>query len=187
MFGHLVIIWTLVLGDRIRPMVKHHGHPLLLLTFLSAAALAGVFLLLTIRTNDVTNGKRAHTAGEIAVEHDAAATLTIHQSSGKNAGIIEFTGEGADLRLSTPSSWERREVRGAALAAVTSDGPSLGFTRWHVPEGVTLSFYITDSPTLSIHHPSQHPLLIMGKRVDIVIGWVEEKSMLMKEGVVRLW
>ena len=176
-------------------MTRRQAHPFLLLTFLSAIALAGI-LLFTVREDrlrlqkkhptPLASGELRGAVAEIAVEHDAAATLTIRQSSGKNEGIVEFAGEGADLRLSVPSSWERRDVRGAALSDVPSDPPAMGYTRWHLPEGVTLSFHVAGSPVLSIRNPSPTPLLIIRRKVDIVRGKVEEKSVLIKEGAVRL-
>ena len=124
---------------------------------------------------------------EIAVEHDAAVTLTVLQSSGKSSGIVEFTGEGDHVRISVPVSWKRREVRGGALAAVTSDPPALGFTRWHLPESVTVSFRVKGSPGLTIRQASETPLLVLGKRVDVVSSGVIERSVLLKEGERQLW
>ncbi|NOS68195.1 MAG: hypothetical protein HOO67_07625 [Candidatus Peribacteraceae bacterium] len=154
--------------------------------FLSAVTLAGV-LLLTVRAEQAKIQQRKDPMAEIAVEHDAAATLSVHQTAGKNPGIVEFIAEGADVRVSVPSGWERRETRGAALSMVTSDPPSLGFTRWHLPEGVTLSFRVEHSPALTIRHASIPPLLVVGKRVDLVSGKTEERSVLLKEGAARLW
>lgn len=160
-----------------------------ILLFLCALALAGI-LLLTVRAEQAATGKRnagGHPAAEIAVENERAATLTLQESAGKNPGIVECTAEGSDMYLSVPSSWERREVRGAALSTVTADPPALGFTRWHLPEGVTLSFRVPGSPALTVRHASSAPLLIIGKRVDLGTGKVEEKSVLMQEGEPQLW
>ncbi len=171
-------------------MTKRQGSPFLLLTFLSAIALAGI-LLMTVREDRLRMQKSEVDvpATEIAVEHDAAATLTIRQSDGKKEGIIEFAGEGADLRISVPSSWDQRDVRGAALSAVPSDPPAMGFTRWHLPKGVILSFHVEETrnfASLRIRNPSPTPLLIIRRRVDVVSGKVEEKSLLLKEGTAQL-
>lgn len=155
--------------------------------FFSAIVLA-VILLITVHADRVrTIKEEGNPPAEVAVEHEAPATLTIHQTTGKNPGIVEFTGDGGDVRISVPSGWERREVRGAALSAVTSDPPSLGFTRWHLPEGVTLSLRTGESPSLTIRNASAPPLLVVGKRVDVENGKTEEKSILIKEQAARLW
>lgn len=181
-------------------MRQRQGNPFLLLTLFSAATLAGMLLLIARadRLRDRTTEKKGP-AAEIAVEHDDATTLTILQSSGKNDGIVELSGAGDDMLISVPSEWERREVRGAELSAVTADDPSfaaeetaegrtdMGFTRWHVPAGVTLSFHVRGSPALAIRHPSQSPLLVVAKRVDVRTGEVREKNVLIKERGARLW
>ncbi len=124
----------------------------------------------------------------LALEHSAPMTLTLRVSVGKREGIAELTTRGSEIAaISIPSSWERREVRGAALETVTAEPATMGFTRWHVPPGVTVSFRVNEMSGLIIRNPSGIPLLIIGKRVNVMTGEVEEKSILMKDGATQLW
>lgn len=167
-------------------MKQRQGNPFLLLTFFSAATLAGI-LLLTVRLDGLSRKKPAQSGADIAIEHNEAMTVTISRSSGRRDGIIEFTGEGADSRLSVPFAWKRREVRGAELSSVSADPPAMGFTRWHVPEGATLSFRVTGNPSLTVRNASAAPLLLIGKKADMKTGHVEESSFMLNGGAARLW
>ena len=127
---------------------------------------------------------------QIAVEHDVPLTLHVEESAGKVRGILEVSTEGASVAaISVPSGWQRREVRGGPLSAVTADesGATLGFTRWHLPPHVTLSFWTENGPSLLIRNISASPLLILSKRVNVLSSRVDERSVLVKEGAVRLW
>lgn len=179
-------MFFLLFYDNIRDVHNRQGNPFLLLTFLSALTLAGILLLTIHADRQGSQADRPQTA-QIAVEHDAAATLKVVQSAGKAAGIVEFAAEGSIVLLSVPSSWQRRDVRGAALTAVTADAPALGFTRWRLPANVTVSFRIDGSPSLTVRNASPTPLLVLGKRVDVVDGRIAEKSVLLQEGEVRMW
>lgn len=167
-------------------MKQRQGNPFLLLTFFSAATLAGI-LLLTVRSEGLSRKIPAQYAAEIAIEHNEAVTVTISRSSGRRDGVIEFTGEGSDLRLSVPLAWKRREVRGTELSAVSVDPPTMGFTRWHVPEKATLSFRIAGNPSLTVRNASTAPLLLIGKKADVKTGHVEEISFMLNGGAARLW
>ncbi|MBI2636491.1 hypothetical protein HYW84_04175 [Candidatus Peregrinibacteria bacterium] len=167
-------------------MRQRQGNPFLLLTFFSAATLA-VILLLTVRSGVLSHKKPAQSAAEIAIEHNAAMTVTVGKSSGRRDGIVEFIGEGADFRLSVPFAWKRREVRGTELSAVRADPPAMGFTRWHVPKGATLSFRVIGSPSLTVRNVSTAPLLFIGKKADMKTGHVEESSFMLNGGAARLW
>lgn len=171
-------------------MPPRQGHSFALLTFFCAIVLAGVILLVArnerLRTQTVKNALTPHE--EVAVEHDASLTLHVDGTAGKDRGIVEFTAEGTGmLALSLPARWERREVRGGPLSAVTMDQQAMGFAHWKLPTGVTASFWTIGSPSLLIKNVSTAPLLIMGKRVDVKTGRVEEKSIVVKDGSARLW
>ena len=156
------------------------------LPFLSALVLAAA-LLLAIRADRLRTVKTLGEPVTVAIEHDRALTLTVTQSTGKENGIVEFATEGSAARISTPVAWERREVRGAPMEEVTSDPPAMGYTRWNVPAGATVSFWVEGSPPLTIRHASDSPLLIVSKRVNIATGSVDEHSILLQDGTARLW
>lgn len=125
---------------------------------------------------------------DITVEHTGPVTLTVLASAGKQNGIVEFRADGEEtITLTTPVSWQRREVRGAPLDAVTADPPSGTSTKWHLPPRVTLSLRVEEASSLVVHNPSGAPVLISAKKVNVVTGTVEKKDVLVKEGEVRLW
>jgi hypothetical protein len=161
--------------------------PFPILAFLSAVTLAGV-LLLTVSANRARTIKEEEAPlAEVAIEHEKAATLSVHQSTGKGEGIIEFSAEGSDTAISVPETWQRREVRGGTLDRVTADPPSLGFTRWTLPSGITVSFRAEGNLRLVVRNASPTPLLVLGKRVDVVTGKTDERSILIKEKAEALW
>lgn len=158
---------------------------------LSAIALTGL-LLLTTRGDRLPSQLSRPLPEEMAVEHTGPLTLSMQRSTGKQEGIIELSTEGPETAsVTVPSSWERREVRGASLDAVKADPPNAGYTRWYIPPTVTLSLRVIDAITaedkdLLIHNISDAPLLVLWKSVDIVTGRVEERSILVKDKAGRL-
>lgn len=160
-------------------------------SFVSLTALCAVvlFSVLLFAVRDESAERQIPvTVTEIAVGHDAAATLTVSLSVGKGDGIAEFTNEGGGtISLDLPVSWKRREVRGAALDDVTEESKDAMHTRWRIPSGVTVSYWIGGSPALSVRNASATPLLVLAKRVNVVSGHVEEKSVLVQKGVIEIW
>ena len=150
--------------------------------------LAGV-LLFNVHTETLKSQTVPPTITEdVTIEHTAPVTLTVLASAGKSDGIIEFHTDGEEtVTLTVPTSWQRREVRGAALETVTADPLSVTGTRWHLPPRVTLSFRVQQSPALIVRNPSGIPVLIEGRKVNVVTGAVEKKNVLVKDSVIRLW
>ena len=171
-------------------MTQRQGKTLTVVTGFSGVILAGI-LVMTSHADRVRSDlqqQETHPSAEIAVEHDAAITLTIEESEGKKKGIIDMRIDGpSGAAISLPSSWERREVRGAPLTSVPGDAPSMGFVRWHLPPGVTLSLWVTGTPDITVRHPSPSPLLVIMKRVNVLTGKVTEKSVLVKQESVQLY
>jgi hypothetical protein len=166
---------------------KRQAEPLKATALLSAFVLAAVLLLYAGGVGPSSTASTGDTA-EIAVEHSSAITLTLRMSTGKSKGIADVSSDGNDgLRVSVPAQWQRRDVRGAALSAVTSDPPSFGFRRWHLPAGATLSFWIGDPAHVRVRNPSETPVLVLAKRINVVTGKTDEKSVLIKEGTADLW
>ena len=168
-------------------MKNRQDHPFAIVLPLSALVVTIALLLNThpdaLRSQTISD---APSAG-LAVEHVSPLTLTIRMSAGKREGIVELSTDGTETAaISVPSAWQRREVRGAALDAVSADPPSMGFSRWHVPPGVTVSFRVIESPSLMIRNPSGIPLLVLGKKVNVLTGQIEEKSVLVKDGAASL-
>lgn len=168
-------------------MSKRQGHPFSIVLPLCALALTAV-LLLQARSDRLASQASDPGAAEILVEHGGALTLHVTMDAGsRSRGIVELRVEGSGAIISVPSGWERREVRGAALNAVTADFSGFGVTRWRLPAGITLSLWTPGGVRMGIRNAGPVPVLVLGKKVDIEGGRVEEKSVLVQEGVSPLW
>jgi hypothetical protein len=126
---------------------------------------------------------------EIGIEHTQPFTLRLDLSISGQVGILELSHDaGEDVAISLPESWDLREVRGGALAEVPADPPALGFTRWHLPSAVTISFRLPEVPSVLLaHNPSEIPLQIRLTRVDLEDGSVSRNVVLMKNTPARVW
>lgn len=81
---------------------------------------------------------------EIVVEHADNASLTlIRTPNGQGLADIRNDGTGP-VAVSIPEEWKRDEVHGAPLASITTGDASLGFRRWVIPRGATVSFKIEE-------------------------------------------
>ena len=100
-------------------------------------------------------------ATDIAVEHTLPLTLRIARlaSSGTNVFEVGFVGRGTGA-LHLPSSWTRQEVRGAALASVTSEPTEWNFVRWVLPAGAVVRFDAPNPGRVTLHNPSGIPLTV---------------------------
>lgn len=172
--------------DNISDMKKRQGSSLTGITLASALTLA-VVLLVSARS-PASDSPTPGIPADIAVEHASSLTLSLRYGTGRSRGIVEIVTEGNDASaISVPEAWQRREVRGGTLAAVTADPPSLGFVRWHLPPRVTLSFWTPAIPSLVVKNASKTPLLVVTKRVDVVSGKVLEDSVIIKDKEVMVW
>jgi hypothetical protein len=125
---------------------------------------------------------------DIGVEHTSPLTLFIRGTEGKTPGLIEFSHDGTETApLSIPDTWILREVRRAAIKDITVDPPIAGFRRWHLPATVVLSFQTPGSVSLTVHNPSDIPLLIRHTRVSFPQSEATEGSVLAAEKPVRVW
>jgi hypothetical protein len=90
--------------------------------------------------------------------------------------------------LSVPSTWVRREVKNAPIHTVTSEAPSLGFTRWKLPARAGISFRIPDAPdSMILHNPSEVQMKLDLVQVDLLTEEVERDILLIQEDTVKLW
>jgi len=125
----------------------------------------------------------------IAVEHDASAALALDISTLQGSAIIDCINEGgATLLLSLPDSWERREVRRARLEDTAPTETGLGYIRWTLPPGATLSMNVPETPAhLTLHHPSTALLKVRLSRVDLSDNTVERDTILVQGNVAEIW
>lgn len=114
---------------------------------------------------------------DVAVEHDAPVTVKIARlaSSGTNVLEIGVTGTGA-VALHVPTSWSRKEVRGAALDAVAASPEDGGFVRWALPVGATVRFDAPDPGRITVHNPSGIPMTVSVTAVNPRTGAHEDDA-----------
>lgn len=178
-------------SDSISNMAKRQGSPFAAVVPLAALLLAAVLLMSERAGSLLSATGTEHAAGrsEITVEHAGSLTLHVTVGAGRREEIVEIAADGPDaVTVSTPASWERREVRGAAIDESSAAPIAFGVARWALPAGATLSFRVrsADPDGLRVRNASDMPLLVLVKRVNVVTGKVEEKSMLVKDGVMPL-
>jgi hypothetical protein len=126
---------------------------------------------------------------EIAAEHEGPASLILDVSTRSGRAIVEAGNDGSGpLLLSVPETWRRREVRGATLDEVAPAETGLGFVRYVIPTGATLSLSADTSAThMTLHHPSADPLKIRLTRVDLDRDTVTRDVVLVQGQQVELW
>lgn len=125
----------------------------------------------------------------MAVEHEQSGALALDVSTLQGSAIIDCINEGeATLLLSLPDSWSRREVRRARLEDVAPIETGLGFIRWTLPPGATLSMGVPETPVhLTLHHPSTSLLKVRVARVDLEQNTVERDTILVQGNEAEIW
>lgn len=125
----------------------------------------------------------------IAVEHEQSAAIAFDVSSLKGSAIIDCTNEGdTSIFISLPESWRRREVRRARLEDSAPAETGLGFVRWTLPPGATLSMGIAELPKhLTMHHPSTALLKVRLSRVDLEQNTVDRDTILVQGNQAEIW
>ena len=100
-------------------------------------------------------------ATDIALEHDRPLALHLARfaSSGANIFDLSHTGTGV-VALHLPGTWERMEVRGAALRDVVGEKRDLGYVRWTFPAGATVRFQAPNPGRVTLHNPSGVPVTV---------------------------
>lgn len=126
---------------------------------------------------------------DIGVEHENPASMRLDMTTLEGTGITEITNESPEtLRISLPSTWTRREVRNVALSDVTSDPPSFGYMRWHIPAGGLVSFKMFTAPDrIVMHNPSGFPLKVRFANVNLETQEVVRDVILVNESPTPLW
>jgi hypothetical protein len=159
-----------------------------LLLGVSAVALAGTLLLGTMKKLSMQAQNDALPPADVAIEHAAPITLRVVTSTGRTKGIVELGRDGTEsVKVSVPETWERREVRGAALDAAAGEPAAMGFRRWTIPAGATLSFWTPGSARVRVQNPSGVPVLVHAKRIHLDTNAVDEQTTLLKDAPLTLW
>ena len=127
---------------------------------------------------------------DIGIEHVLAISLTIDVSILDGASIVEITNaEGGEIAfVSVPEEWQRREVRKASIAEITSEESSFGFKRWKLPPNATISYRSQEIPqSMVLHNPSEIPVKVTVNLVDLAKNSIEHDIILVQEASVLLW
>ncbi len=134
-------------------------------------------------------GFGAKTSADIGIEHALPLSLRMEVGVKANAGYVEFLAETDEtIFLSVPSTWVRREVWNVPIYEVTSEAPSLGFTRWHLPPHAGISFHMPDAPaSVILHNPSDVQMKLDLTYVDVNSETVKKETVLIQERTVKLW
>lgn len=170
------------MGTLARSALGLHG-------LLAAAALLSVALVLGTRHAEGPATAGTASIVDMAIEHDAPATLTVAASILHGGALIELANTNADaVHISVPAGWQRSEVRNAPLAAVQSEPPMLGYVRWHVPAGARVSFRAPQAPGgVLLHNPGRQPLKVTVILVELEDDTVLQDIILVHGKAARLW
>jgi len=158
------------------------------------AALIGVVILSgrqTFQTSEANVTGKGFVEGpviEMGVEHTGSLGLVLELSALKGKGIADVSHDGDEtVFVSVPEDWVKREVRNVPIQSVTADPPSLGFVRWHIPPGARLSFSVPQAPSkIILHHPTDTPLKVGIKRVNLDADVVDRDVILVQGASVEL-
>jgi hypothetical protein len=154
------------------------GVGLIALVLLSMSS-TGPALLNSLRGNVV----------DIGIEHDKPLSLSLEVGILNDKASVEFFSESAEtILISVPSTWVRREVKNAPIHTVTSESPSLGFTRWKLPARAGISFRVPDAPdSIVLHNPSGVQMKLDLVQVDLETEEVKRDILLIQGDTVKLW
>lgn len=151
-------------------------------------AISGQNALRSSHANVRGSGFAKGPIAELGVEHTESLGLTMELSALHGKGIAEISHDGKEtVFVSVPQDWTKREVRNVPISSVTSDPPSLGFARWHIPSGARISFTVPSAPSkIILHHPSDTPLKVDITRVNLDADTVDRDVILVQGASVEL-
>jgi hypothetical protein len=126
---------------------------------------------------------------DIGIEHDRPLSISLEVGILNDMAVAEFFSEsGETILISVPSTWVRREVKNAPIHMVTSEPPSLGFTRWSLPPRAGISFKTAQAPdSLILHNPSGVQMKLDLVQVDLETEEVDRDILLIQGDTVKLW
>jgi hypothetical protein len=155
----------------------------------SLALFTGILFFVShrgLQANVTSDNKKVRV--EIALGHAKPMAVLIVGSVGLSEEIMEFSHDGTGtLALSVPTPWKEREVRGGEVAAVTSAKGGLGYTEWHLPAHMVLSFHVPSGVALLVHNPSEIPLYLKIKRIFVGRGTTVTDGILATDKDAKIW
>lgn len=159
----------------------------------SKAALAGFVLLLVFSLTSLEfsklGGVLLRDTADIGVEHLSPLSLYIEVGRLSSSAMIDiFSDSDEDIKISVPSDWTLREVRNASAKDITSDEPTFGFSRWHLPAHSGVSFYAFNGPeSILLHNPSGVQMKVNVVYIEIEAETVERDVILVTDSSVKLY
>ena len=155
----------------------------------SVGLLAVVVLAASSSSAPALLGNLRGTVVDIGIDHDKPLSLSLEVSILEEMASVEFFSEsGETILISVPSTWVRREVKNAPIHTVTSETPSLGFTRWKLPPRAGISFRVPEAPdSIVLHNPSRVQMKLDLVKVNLSTEEVERDILLIQEDTVKLW
>jgi hypothetical protein len=151
------------------------------LTLIALVLWGATMVQLRQRTED------ALPTAEFAIEHSQAGGISVTRTVA-GLGPVDIRNDSDEtVHVSIPETWQRDEVRGAPLASVIADEPSLGFRRWALPARSSVTFMADHLwNKLHIRNISDVPLRLKVVTVDVdnATG-VTESTLIDDESLLR--
>jgi hypothetical protein len=153
--------------------------------------LLGVIDHVTFRT--ALGGAQGGLPVTVGVEHDGPLTLDVLFARKEHAGYASITNASDEtIFISTPSSWTRAEVTGAAIADVKQAIPVFGFTRSTLPGHAGIKFMLPDEAPDSVYFDSpaktSTTAAINLQMIDLATLNATSRVVLLKDhALVQLW
>jgi len=156
---------------------------------LSAFVVLGTISLRTINLSASVSEDPTVQVVDMAVEHTQNLGVNIAMSTLDGQSIMEIGHDGDEtIFVSLPEHWIRGEVRHANIGSIISETPMLGFTRWHIPAGSSVTFQALEAPdSILVHNPSKVPLKVKYVVVNLETEDVLQGVRLIMDDSVQLW
>ena len=125
---------------------------------------------------------------DIGIEHTKQLKLSMTVTKNDLMRMVDVSNDKVEpIALSVPEHWVRGEVRNVPLSKVTSEAPSFGYVRWHLPPNASVSFRSDKSfNQLNLHNPSGVLVNIRFTAVDLVQNTGEHNVYRLKDGSVKV-
>ncbi|PIR53762.1 hypothetical protein COU75_04380 [Candidatus Peregrinibacteria bacterium CG10_big_fil_rev_8_21_14_0_10_42_8] len=159
----------------------------------SKAALAGFVLLIVFSCTSLQfsklGGVLLRDTADIGVEHVQPLSLYVEVGKLSTSAMVDiFSDSDEEIKISVPSDWTLREVRNTPAKDITSDEPTFGFSRWHLPAHSGVSFYAFNGPeSILLHNPSGVQMKVNLVTVEIEAETVDRNVILVTDSSVTLY
>lgn len=126
----------------------------------------------------------------VGLDHSSPLALSFVIARKELAGYVNITNDSPDpIRVSLPSTWQRVEVRGAALTDFPADIPAPDVVRWTIPGRAGIRLVLSAVPS-SVHFDSvaASSAAVTVKSIDLTTEQIRTNVLLLKErATTGLW